>query len=263
MAVQKTANKQILLFAALCLIILMAAGIINKFINESLSIGIIGGSDGPTVIYVGENDSQEEQNVADADIKDLVTDPEMIILINKEHELAKDYVPEDLTRISAFAPGRDDSARYMRKEAAEQLAVMFAAAEKEDLKIVITTAYRSYGLQKAIFDSNVAKKGSIEAANKTSAKPGQSEHQTGLATDLSTAGLNYEITYDFGTSKEGLWIAQHCWEYGFIIRYPSGREDSTGYTYEPWHIRYVGKDAASFITKQGQTLEEFIIELNQ
>jgi D-alanyl-D-alanine carboxypeptidase len=257
-------RRRIISATLLCLIILLSAVIINKFIVAP-SGDIIDVPEGPSDAVetpmppnVSSSGNGEAKTLAD-----LQLDPQYLILVNKEHELPSDYEPKDLTRIKAFAPGRDDSARYMRKEAANQLNAMLAEVKAQGYEVVITTAYRAYWLQKAIFDSNVAKKGSVEAANKTSAKPGQSEHQTGLATDLTTPGLDYQISDNFGETKGGIWITEHAKDYGFILRYPKGREDVTGYTYEPWHIRYVGIDAALYIDKNNLTLEEFLIDYNK
>jgi len=254
-------NKQLVLFAGLCLIIFMSAVIINKFDNTADGAAAIAENPSEqTAQGDGTESAPDRQQTA---LSDIDRNSDLLILVNKQNELDPGYKPDDLERIEAFAPGRDDSARYMRCEAAEHLDAMFSDALKQDMEIVITTAYRSYALQKAIFDSNVIKKGSVEAANRTSAKPGQSEHQTGLAADLSTASLDYAISYEFGESKEGKWIKEHAWEYGFILRYPEGREDITGYSYEPWHIRYVGETAAEYITRNELTLEELIVELNR
>lgn len=243
------------LVLAISLIILLSAVIINKF--------QILGADPPngtgTVPAVVKPPIKSEEKT----IKDLIYNKEMLILVNKQNELPADYEPKDLTKINAFAPGRDESARYMRKEAADQLNLMLADAKASGNEVLITTAYRAYWLQKAIFDGNVAKKGSVAEANKTSAKPGQSEHQTGLAADLTTPGLKYAISSSFGETAEGQWITKNAPKYGFILRYLEGQEDVTGYSFEPWHFRYVGKDAANYIFEHGLTLEEFLLELNQ
>ncbi len=259
----RTWNRQLVLFAALCLIISLSAVIMNKFNNNAADIGIIGGADGPTSIFISGNDGEEDPGKRLPPLKDLAMDPEMLVLVNKQNALPSGYAPPDLLRIEAFAPGRDDSARYMRGEAAERLNTMLADALEEDVEIVMTTAYRSYELQRLIFESNVKKKGSVEEANKTSAKPGESEHQTGLAVDLTTPELNYEISYGFGTCEAGEWIMAHASEYGFILRYPKGKEEITGYSYEPWHLRYVGPDAAQYIAENDLTLEEFLSLLDQ
>ncbi|MBC8081562.1 MAG: M15 family metallopeptidase, partial [Gorillibacterium sp.] len=82
-------------------------------------------------------------------------------------------------------------------------------------------------------------------------------HQTGLAMDVSSKSVNYQLTQSFGTTKEGKWLAKHSWEYGFIIRYLQGNEDITGYMYEPWHIRFIGEPVAKEVFEQGVTLEEY------
>jgi len=242
------------LVLAISLIILLSAVIINKIQNF--------GTDAPNEtgsVPVTKPPIKNEEKT----IKELTYSEEMVILVNKLNDLPSDYEPGDLTKIAVYAPGRDESARYMRAEAADQMNLMLADAKAAGKEVLITTAYRAYWLQKAIFESNVAKKGSVEEANKTSAKPGQSEHQTGLAADLTTPGLNYEISSSFGETPEGIWITENARKYGFILRYPKDRTEITGYAYEPWHFRYVGKDAADYIFKNGLTLEEFLTELNQ
>ena len=211
----------------------------------------------PTV-SIEDEDQQGKGELA----KDILGNEEMLILANKQNELENDFKPTDLERVKYFAPGRDDAARFMRSQAAKSMNQMLEAAKAEGYEIVITTAYRSYNLQKIIFDNNVKKSGSVEIANKTSAKPGQSEHQTGLAADLSSKNLDYELTAEFGDTDEGKWISENAWEYGFILRYPKDKEEITGYSYEPWHVRYVGNDFAKFIYDNQLTLEEFILERN-
>lgn len=97
-------------------------------------------------------------------------------------------------------------------------------------------------------------------ADKYSAKPGMSEHQTGLAIDLSTPSIKNELVEKFDTTKEGIWLRDNCYKYGFIIRYPKSKEDITGYAYEPWHVRYVGKEVAQEIYDKALTLEEYLKE---
>jgi zinc D-Ala-D-Ala carboxypeptidase len=197
------------------------------------------------------------------DAFDIIGNQEMLILVNKQNGLSPNYKPEDLTKVNEYAPGRDESTRYMRKEASDSINLMLADAKELGLDIVITTAFRGYNLQKIIFENNVLKSGSIEEANKTSAKPGESEHQTGLAADLSSSKINYELNTSFGELEEGKWISQNAWEYGFILRYQADKFEITGYNYEPWHIRYVGKEFAKYIYDNNLTLEEFISEREQ
>ena len=126
------------------------------------------------------------------------------------------------------------------------------------MTLYATSGYRSYSTQKAIFERKLERM-TEEQANDSVAKPGYSEHQTGLAMDIegeTTKGTG--LTEAFGESPEGIWAAEHCAEYGFIIRYPKGKTKITGYIYEPWHLRYVGKEAAQEITEMGVTFEEYI-----
>lgn len=150
---------------------------------------------------------------------------------------------------------------YMQPEAAVALEELFDGAAQEGLTLYATSGYRSYSTQKAIYQRKVEAT-SEKVASEVVAKPGYSEHQTGLAMDVegeTTKGIG--LVEAFGESPEGIWLAEHCHEYGFIIRYPKDKTHITGYIYEPWHIRYVGKEAASEITEMGVTFEEYIVQL--
>ncbi|MGZ0085590.1 M15 family metallopeptidase [Caldibacillus thermoamylovorans] len=182
----------------------------------------------------------------------------ILVLVNKEQSLPPGYKPADLVapRVPfSFADPKAEK-RYMRAEAAAALEEMFAAARRAGVKLVAVSAYRSYERQQAIFAEEVRKKGRKQAVQAV-AHPGQSEHQTGLAVDISSRSAGYQLTAAFGATKEGRWVAAHAHEYGFIIRYPKGKEAVTGYEYEPWHIRYVGKKAAAVMKERGLTLEEY------
>lgn len=186
---------------------------------------------------------------------------EFLLLVNKTHPIDENYKPDDLTPIQYFASDRDAASRFMRKEPAEQFHKLVEAAKEEGHEIVMTTAYRSYGFQSVLYNNYVQQHGEAEA-NKFSAKPGQSEHQTGLCTDVASPSVNYQLTTDYGDAPEGKWLAEHAHEFGFIIRFPLGKEEVTGYQYEPWHIRYVGQPAADEIYEQGITLEEYLETLS-
>lgn len=133
----------------------------------------------------------------------------------------------------------------------EQFQKLTNAASKEDLNIWLGSGYRSYHDQEIIYNNYVNEDGK-EMADTYSARPGFSEHQTGLVIDVNT------IDDAFGATPEAAWLADHAHEYGFIIRYPQGKEAYTGYKYEPWHIRYVGSDLANKLYKSGQCLEEYL-----
>lgn len=253
--------------------------------GNSWSLGIIGGADDPTQIIVGdEKDKQGEGNgnqpgsgKPDAGNPSVGENPDqnsdrekalkeaeekgLLILVNKEHPVEQGYRPDDLTDIKYFAPDRSETTRYMRAEAAAAFHQLVDKAAEEGIELKMTTAYRSYNFQKVLYDSYVEREGEA-AANTYSAKPGRSEHQTGLAADVSSPSVGYQLSNDYGETKEGKWLAEHAHQYGFIIRFPKGKEDITGYQYEPWHIRYVGLAAAKEIYEKGLTLEEFLRENN-
>jgi len=181
-----------------------------------------------------------------------------VVLVNKYRNLPSSYVPGDLVIPKvAFSFSGDNPKKQMRKPAAAALEKLFAGAKEDGITLKAVSGYRSYATQKAIFDRNAKLKGE-KAANTTSARPGQSEHQTGLAMDVSSASVDYGLEQSFGDTKEGKWLKAHAAEYGFIIRYQKGNEELTGYAYEPWHIRYVGVYIASEVAKADMTLEQYM-----
>lgn len=179
------------------------------------------------------------------------------ILVNKTHPLPEDYEPADLVPVNIpFAHVGNDSRNYMRRPAAEALEAMFRDAEAAGLHPIGVSGYRSYERQKNIYTSNLAVKGEMHTSL-YSAKPGQSEHQTGLAMDISSPSVQSALTTDVENTPEGKWLRENAAAYGFILRYPAGKEHITGYAYEPWHFRYVGKNLAAYLKKEGLTLEEY------
>lgn len=185
-------------------------------------------------------------------------DPNSItVYVNKEYNLPKDFVPDDLrvVNIPFDIPSYSDR-KLMRKEAAEAIEKLFDAASANGYTLYGISGYRSYSRQKEIFLNNLITKGKTHTL-RYSAAPGTSEHQTGLAMDLSSESVDLELVTDFANCPEGKWLAEHAHEYGFIIRYPKDKEDITGYAYEPWHIRYVGKDLANYLYNNGLTLDEY------
>ena len=176
-----------------------------------------------------------------------------LFLVNKEYMIGADYVPDDLVMPDVK---KSSSVVLMRKEAAQALEEMFAAAKEEKITLVAVSGYRSYQTQRAIYNRRrkAAGKAHVE---RFVAVPGASEHQLGLAMDVSrskTAGLKAS----FGKTKEGIWLAENCYRFGFILRYRQEWEDVTGYGYEPWHIRYVGKEHALRIRELDVPLEEYV-----
>lgn len=184
---------------------------------------------------------------------------ETVQLVNKVCGLSKDYKPANLQLTKYRATDRAEANQYMIDYAADAIDAMLEAAKEEGYTILVTTAYRSYSFQSTLYNNYVAQDGQA-AADRYSARPGTSEHQSGLAADLTSATVNYRLTKDFGSTPEGQWLAQHAAEYGFILRYTADGEPITGYMYEPWHFRYVGVENATYIMENGLTLEEFIAE---
>lgn len=196
------------------------------------------------------------------DGKSIVTNPSsLLVCVDKHRNLPFNYVPTDLVVPDIpFIYGNNHyyEKMNMRKVAAGAIQQMFQAAKHDNIKLYGVSGYRSYKTQVAVFSSNVNKYGSAEKANQVSAEPGQSEHQTGLAMDVTSAKIGDQLVQKFGQTNAGIWLASNAWKYGFIIRYQKGEQAITGYEYEPWHIRYVGKVAAKTIHQNHLTLEGYL-----
>ncbi|QGH35741.1 D-alanyl-D-alanine carboxypeptidase family protein [Gracilibacillus salitolerans] len=208
-----------------------------------------------------ENQNQEENQQTDENANDSLTvidDPNSVsLVVNKQRKLPDGFEPDDLVEADVpYHAAEGDPKRLLRKVAADALDALFVAAKEDDLDLVAVSGYRSYDRQKQIYESNVATNGQAHA-DKFSAKPGTSEHQTGLAMDVASAALVAVLEQSFIETDEGQWLEDHAHEHGFIIRYPEGKEDITGYSYEPWHLRYVGKEIATEIYQAQITLEEY------
>lgn len=152
---------------------------------------------------------------------------------------------------SGYAPGESPEARAAFNE-------MAAAALLDDIRLVAFSTYRSFERQQEIYARYVGNDGQ-EAADRYSARPGYSEHQTGLAFDIGEENAEQHFAREsFGETAAGKWVAEHAHTYGFILRYPKGKEKITGYMYEPWHFRYIGKEKAQAVYVSGLTLEEYL-----
>lgn len=192
------------------------------------------------------------------DAQGVLLDPAALdALVNKARSLPEDYTPSDLVRIAVPTTLRFEEVNHLRRSAAVSLARLFQAAQDEEgFRLYARSGYRAYQTQKGLYTAAVTQDGQ-EWADKYSAVPGHSEHQTGLAMDITSRGMNYQLDESFGSSPEGLWAAQNAHRFGFILRYPPGKEGITGYNYEPWHFRYVGETLAGEIYRRGFTLEEY------
>ncbi|WP_040205779.1 M15 family metallopeptidase [Neobacillus jeddahensis] len=185
-------------------------------------------------------------------------DEDMMVLVNKEHALPDTGRPTDLVYPNVqFIFSEKNEKRMLRKEAAEAIEALFKGAKDDGITLLGVSAYRSYETQKNVFDNYVHRDGQQKAMT-YSAVPGHSEHETGLAIDVTGGDGRCAAEDCFGGTNEAQWLAGHAAEYGFIIRYPKGKDSITGYKYEPWHIRYVGKSAAVEIASKGITLEEYM-----
>jgi D-alanyl-D-alanine carboxypeptidase len=178
-------------------------------------------------------------------------------VVNKGRALPSSYTPSDLVvpkmqlRYSAAQPDM-----HVRSDAAAALGQMFDAAQNSGLNLMLTSGYRSYSSQVSVY-GNYVKQSGVTEADTFSARPGHSEHQTGLAADLEPYDQKCELDQCFGDTPEGKWLGANCYRFGFVIRYPKDGQSLTGYVYEPWHVRYVGKDLANQLYESGMTLEQF------
>lgn len=184
-------------------------------------------------------------------VKRIENPDHLLVLVNKNNRLDSTYIPKDLEKISIHYANED---KYMRKVAKEAFEKMSEDAKKEGYRIVAVSTFRSYEYQKNLYEGYVKEKG-VEYADLCSARKGHSEHQTGLAVDVEGENEDYDF---FEDSKAYLWMKDHAHLYGFILRYPQNKTSITGFKFEPWHYRYVGKEIATKIYEKKITLEEYI-----
>lgn len=177
---------------------------------------------------------------------------EYLILTNKYYALSKNYEPNDLVKINtAYTNGK---ARTIRKKVNEAFEKMAKAMTSQGMMVNVVSAYRSYATQNQLYN-NYANRDGIKKADTYSARPGHSEHQTGLALDLNSLS-NSAFVY----TKEYKWLKDNAHKYGFILRYPSDKVHITGYMFESWHYRYVGNEVATYIYENKITFEEYYLE---
>ena len=171
------------------------------------------------------------------------------VVVNKHRQLnPAAYVPGQLVRVQA---------ERLRAPAADAYKQLAKAAKAAGVNVMPISGYRSFSEQASLYDSYVRQYGQA-TADTLAARPGYSEHQTGLSMDIGNASGTCALQACFANTPAGRWAAEHGWEYGFIIRYPAGAEATTGYTYEPWHLRYVGKVIAEDMQSTGiATLEKY------
>lgn len=178
-------------------------------------------------------------------------------VVSRERPLPDGYTPPSLG-VPNVRLRLDSGAEQMKlsQTAIPAVEAMFADATSDGITLVFGSGYRSEALQAQFYNSYVASDGQ-EAADRYSARPGTSEHQTGLVFDVTSPSGQCHLEICFEDLPQGQWVAQNAHTHGFIIRYLEGKEDITGYQYEPWHLRYVGKELANELHENSQTMEEF------
>ena len=190
---------------------------------------------------------QEEKTFRNDDLS-------LYYLIDKKHNVGSDYVPKDLVPLKKndlFAISRNDLS--LRPEAYKALEALSQGALNDGIKLLVSSTYRSYKYQEGLFNRYVSQDG-VELAERYSARPGTSQHQLGVAVDFGS------ITDDWGDTKMGKWVYEHASDYGWSLSFPQGYEDVTGYMWECWHFRYIGKTACNFQKKWFGDIQQFMFE---
>jgi D-alanyl-D-alanine carboxypeptidase len=189
--------------------------------------------------------------------KDLTDTSSVLILVNKTHKLPTGYAPADADLATPYLNSSTDAIR-IRSVASDSAKAMKAAAASENVTLVVSAGYISFQEQEDLYTSTVKLLGGGETGPASTAieKAGFSEHQTGLAIDFTNDASTAKPTKEFANTPAGQWLFAHAHEYGFILRYPSGKTDITGYDYMPWHYRYVGVDVATAIYNAKDTHDE-------
>lgn len=181
-------------------------------------------------------------------------DLSLYYLIDKKHAVGSDYVPRDLIPVKGnelWNVSRNDLS--LRPEAYAALEDLSRAALNDGIKLLVSSTYRSYQYQEGLFNRYVKQDG-LELAERYSARPGTSQHQLGVAIDFGS------ITDDWGDTKMGKWVYDHAADFGWSLSFPQGYEDVTGYMWECWHFRYIGKEACRFQKKWFGNIQQFMLE---
>jgi D-alanyl-D-alanine carboxypeptidase len=179
-------------------------------------------------------------------------DPYLRTLVDKQHALPEGYAPDDLVELKGGSYQAGRNGLMLRKAAADALEEMAAAAKAEGITLVASSTYRSYNYQVTVYNRVVAEMGQ-EAADRESARPGRSQHQTGLVVDFGS------IDDSFAETKAGRWMVQNANRFGWSLSFPDGYEAVTGYRWESWHYRYVGQSLASFIDTYFDGIQQFAL----
>lgn len=205
-----------------------------------------------------DNSNKADKNAETQALAYSINDPASIwVVVNKGRILPADYAPESLVAPKvSLSQGAASDNMHLRQDAAAAVEKLLSAAGSEGVKLMLVSGYRSYGTQQSVYNGYVSSQGRAYA-DATSAQPGHSEHQTGLAADLGVQNRKCQLEACFGNTPEGQWLAANAHKYGFVVRYQKDKENLTGYEYEPWHMRYVGKELAAKLYSSGQTMEQY------
>jgi len=235
----KKGYKKILVFS----IIIIICGFCYMLKNTALNLE--NPSDLGTITSLADKDKSVKET--DADKK------KELILVNKKYGLDGNYIPKGLSIPNIpFSDSSDDDEKHVAGIIVKPLEELINTAKEEGIILLGNSGYRSYKSQKDTYNNQVKSQGK-GFADAYVAKPGFSEHQTGLSIDITN-----EDGYFVQGTREADWLAENCYRFGFIIRYPEGKKSITNIEYEPWHIRYVGKEAAKYIYDNKITLEEYL-----
>lgn len=189
----------------------------------------------------------------------MISDPDStLVLVNKYRRLDSNYIPNDLELIDyRYNPKR----LYLRREARNAFEMMCEAAQAEEIHLEAVSTFRSYSYQCRVYYKNLTPNMNLDeyqaVRDKVSARAGHSEHQTGLAVDIN------ELEETFEATAAGVWLKNNSWRYGFLLRYPRRKEHITGYSYEPWHFRYLGVELATKVTLSALTYDEYYVRYLQ
>jgi D-alanyl-D-alanine carboxypeptidase len=178
------------------------------------------------------------------------------VLVDRSHSLPPTYLPDGLVPLRAYGVPTLDTNNVLRREAAEHLSRLVEAAAADGEELVVASAYRSYKEQQ-ISNKRLASVYGADAYG-MSALPGHSQHQLGTAVDFTNAAAGYALWLPFGQTSAYRWLEHHAREYGFVLAYPRGKEEETGYRWEPWHYRYVGVENARDLQKSDLSLQKFL-----
>lgn len=183
---------------------------------------------------------------------DVKSDTSYTRIVNLDYPISENYVPTDLVVVDVNSNGE----QLLRKDAADQLSLMFNEAKQSGYDLYLVSAYRSYTRQKELYDYYVDERG-VDEANRIDCHPGASEHQLGLAVDLGTSDHVCQLATCFDTSQAYQWLIDNSYKFGYILRYPNEKENITYIKYSPWNFRYIGVEEAKKIHESNLTMEEY------